>query len=45
MIKAWMHGEDLLRLWLMTPRFSDIPPFLVQRYEDMETWKQHPLAA
>jgi hypothetical protein len=35
----------LLRLWLMTPRFSDIPPFLVQRYEDMATWKHHPTAA
>jgi hypothetical protein len=35
----------LLRLWLMTPRYSDIPPFLVRRYEDMEIWKQHPLAA
>jgi hypothetical protein len=37
--------RHLLRLWLMTPRFSDIPPFLVQRYEDMESWKRHPLAA
>jgi hypothetical protein len=35
----------LLRLWLMTPRFADIPPHLVQRYEDMASWKQHPLAA
>jgi hypothetical protein len=37
--------RHLLRLWLCTPRYADIPPFFQPRHEDMAHWLAHPVAA
>jgi hypothetical protein len=34
--------RHLLRLWLDTPHYAELPPFFVQRHEDMEYWRAHP---
>jgi hypothetical protein len=36
--------RHLLRLWLDTPWYADIPPFFRARHEDMEYWRMHPVA-
>jgi hypothetical protein len=36
--------RHLLRLWLDTPAYADIPPFFVPRHEDMSYWRSHPRA-
>jgi hypothetical protein len=36
--------RHLLRLWVDTPWYADIPPFFRPRHEDMEYWRQHPVA-
>ena len=35
--------RHLLRLWLVTPRYRDIPPFFRPRFEDMEHWLKNPV--
>lgn len=35
--------RHLLRLWLCTPYYADIPPFFQARYEDMAHWLAHPI--
>jgi hypothetical protein len=34
--------RHLLRLWLRTPHYREIPPFFKPRYEDMAHWLAHP---
>ena len=34
--------RHLLRLWLRTPHYREIPPFFQPRYEDMAHWLAHP---
>lgn len=34
--------RHLLRLWLDTPWYADLPPFFVARHQDMEHWRVHP---
>jgi alpha-ketoglutarate-dependent taurine dioxygenase len=34
----------LLRLWLRTPGYAELPEFMVQRFEDMDHWLRHPVA-
>ena len=34
--------RHLLRLWLRTPAYEELPPFFGPRYEDMEFWLHHP---
>ena len=36
--------RHLLRLWLDTPSYADIPRFFVPRHEDMAYWRAHPKA-
>jgi hypothetical protein len=35
--------RHLLRLWLRTPGYPQLPPFFAQRLEDMGHWLRHPL--
>jgi hypothetical protein len=35
--------RHLLRLWLLTPRYRDIPPFFRPRFEDMDYWLKNPV--
>lgn len=35
--------RHLLRLWLRTPGYEQLPPFFAPRFEDMEFWLRHPL--
>ncbi|PXW25755.1 TauD/TfdA family dioxygenase [Paraburkholderia caballeronis] len=35
--------RHLLRLWLCTPYYKEIPPFFKDRYEDMDFWLRHPV--
>jgi hypothetical protein len=35
----------LLRLWLRTPGYPQLPEYFRQRFEDMEHWLRHPLPA
>jgi Taurine catabolism dioxygenase TauD, TfdA family len=35
--------RHLLRLWLRTPAYAQLPPFFDQRFEDMDFWLRHPL--
>src|SRR5262245_27195522 len=35
--------RHLLRLWLRTPGYTDLPPFFKPRFEDMAFWLDHPL--
>jgi hypothetical protein len=37
--------RHLLRLWLDTPWYADIPPFFRARHEDMQYWRTNPVAA
>lgn len=39
------HKRHLLRLWLCTPHYADIPPFFQARHEDMAHWLAHPVVA
>jgi hypothetical protein len=34
--------RHLLRLWLCTPHYREVPPFFKPRYEDMAHWLAHP---
>jgi hypothetical protein len=34
--------RHLLRLWLSTPRYLEVPPFFEPRYRDMAFWAAHP---
>lgn len=34
--------RHLLRLWLCTPHYDEIPPFFQARHEDMAHWLAHP---
>ncbi len=34
--------RHLLRLWLCTPHYEQIPPFFQARFEDMDHWLHHP---
>lgn len=34
--------RHLLRLWLCTPRYRDVPPFFRPRFEDMDYWLKNP---
>ncbi len=36
--------RHLLRLWLDTPSYADLPPFFVPSHEDMSYWRSHPRA-
>jgi hypothetical protein len=36
--------RHLLRLWLDTPWYAEIPPFFRPRHEDMAYWRTHPTA-
>ena len=36
--------RHLLRLWLDTPWYADIPPFFRPRHDDMAYWRAHPVA-
>ncbi len=35
--------RHLLRLWLRTPAYRDVPPFFRQRFEDMDIWLKNPV--
>jgi len=35
----------LLRLWLRTPGYAELPAYFAPRFEDMEHWLRHPVAA
>jgi hypothetical protein len=35
----------LLRLWLRTPGYTELPAYFTQRFEDMEHWLRNPVAA
>jgi len=37
--------RHLLRVWLCTPHYREIPPFFKARYEDMAHWLAHPVPA
>jgi hypothetical protein len=32
-------------LWLRTPGYKELPAYFAQRFEDMEHWLRHPVAA
>jgi len=32
----------LLRLWLRTPGYTDLPDYFASRFEDMKHWLEHP---
>jgi hypothetical protein len=34
--------RHLLRLWLRTPHYREVPPFFQARYDDMAHWLAHP---
>ena len=34
--------RHLLRFWLRTPAYEELPSFFRPRYEDMEFWLHHP---
>ena len=33
--------RHLLRLWLRTPGYRELPPYFKQRFEDFETWSRN----
>ena len=35
----------LLRLWLRTPGYAQLPPYFTQRFEDMDYWLRNPAPA
>jgi hypothetical protein len=35
--------RHLLRLWLRTPAYAELPPYFAPRFEDMDFWLCHPL--
>jgi hypothetical protein len=35
----------LLRLWLRTPGYAELPSYFTQRFEDMEHWRRNPVTA
>ncbi len=35
----------LLRLWLRTPGYAELPAYFAPRFEDMEHWLRHPVTA
>ncbi len=37
--------RHLLRLWLRTPGYAELPDFFVPRYEDMDHWLRNPTAS
>ena len=37
--------RHLLRLWLRTPGYANVPPFFRARFEDMDYWLRHPVRA